>query len=160
MGKQSVRNGGGLLLLFLVLVVGCGVAIGSVTAPGAWYAGLKKPSFNPPNWVFGPVWTILYVLIAIAGWRIWARGGPGWAKTAWGAQLALNFLWPPVFFSARRVDLGLGVVLALFVAIVGFMIASWREDRVASLLFGPYAVWTGYASLLNAAVLYLNEAGA
>jgi len=156
MEKHSVRNGSSLLL-FLILVVGGGLAIGSVTAPADWYAKLKKPSFNPPNWVFGPVWTILYVLIAVAGWRIWSRGGPRAAKQAWVAQLALNFLWSPVFFSARRVDLGLGVVLALFIAITGFIVRSWREDRIASLLFGPYAMWVGYASLLNAAVLYLNE---
>ena len=81
------------LILFLVLVVGGGLAIGFLTAPGAWYAGLAKPSFNPPNWLFAPVWTVLYVLIAMAAWRIFERNRNGWLMKIWWAQLVLNFLW-------------------------------------------------------------------
>lgn len=81
------------LILFLVLVVGGGLAISYVTAPGEWYAGLAKPSFNPPNWLFAPVWTVLYVLIAVAGWRTFERDRAGWPMRVWWAQLGLNFLW-------------------------------------------------------------------
>lgn len=97
----------GSLALFLFLVIGGGLAIGYLTAPGEWYACLAKPSFNPPGWIFGPVWTVLYVLIAVAGWRIFERDRPGWQTRLWWAQLALNFLWSPVFFAAHRIGLAL-----------------------------------------------------
>lgn len=146
----------GSLALFLVLVVGGGLAIGLLTAPGAWYAGLAKPSFNPPGWVFGPVWTLLYVLIAVAGWRTFARDRAGWPMRLWWAQLALNFLWTPVFFAAHRIGLALLVVLLLLAAILAFIVLSWRRDRVAAWLFAPYAAWVAFASLLNAAIFALN----
>ena len=98
------------LVLFLVLVVGGGLAIGFVTAPGDWYAGLAKPAFNPPNWLFAPVWTVLYVLIAVTGWRTFERDRGGWPMRLWWAQLALNFLWSPVFFTAHRIGLALLVL--------------------------------------------------
>jgi tryptophan-rich sensory protein len=144
------------LILFLVLVLGGGLAIGFLTAPGAWYAGLAKPSFNPPNWLFAPVWTALYVLIAIAGWRIFERDRSGWPMRLWWTQLALNFLWSPVFFAAHRIALALLVILLLLAAILAFIAMSWRQDRVAASLFVPYAAWVGFASVLNAAILALN----
>jgi tryptophan-rich sensory protein len=101
------------ITLLLVLVVGGGLVIGFLTAPGEWYAGLSKPAFNPPNWIFAPVWSILYVLIAIAGWRSFERDRSGWPMKFWWGQLALNFLWSPVFFAAHRIDLALIVVLLL-----------------------------------------------
>lgn len=75
------------LLGFLVLVIGRGLAIGYVTAPGEWYAGLAKPSFNPPGWIFGPFWTVLYVLIAVAGWRTFERARRGWQMRLWWRSL-------------------------------------------------------------------------
>jgi len=142
--------------LFLTLVVGGGLAIGFVTRPDAWYAALVKPSFNPPNWLFGPVWTTLYVMIAVAGWRIWRSAGYGLAFSLWCVQLALNFAWSPAFFGLRNVGLALAVVLALLLAIVLFIRAAWSRDRAAALLFVPYAVWVSFASLLNAAIYQLN----
>ncbi|MDF2095318.1 tryptophan-rich sensory protein [Fodinicurvata sp. CAU 1616] len=144
------------LLPFLVLVLGGGLIIGLVTAPGAWYAALNKPSFNPPGWVFGPAWTLLYILIAIAGWRLWRQGHRGLPMTLWWAQLALNFLWSPLFFSAHRVDLALVVVLLLLLTIVAFITVTWRQDRPAALLFLPYAAWVAFAMLLNGAIWRLN----
>ena len=145
------------LVLFLLLVVGGGLAIGYLTAPGSWYAGLAKPSFNPPNWVFAPVWSLLYVLIAVAGWRSFERiRVTGLPMRLWWSQLALNFLWSPVFFGAHRIGLALLVILLLLVAILAFIAATWRQDRVAALLFAPYAVWVAFASVLNAAVYALN----
>ena len=142
--------------VFLVVTVGGGLAIGYLTRPGAWYAGLNKPSFNPPNWVFGPAWTILYVLIAIAGSRVFAVAGGGTAMAVWIAALALNFLWSPVFFGLRRPTAALAVVAALLAAIVMFIVLSWPVDRVAALLFLPYAAWVAFATTLNAAVVRLN----
>jgi benzodiazapine receptor len=144
------------LILFLLLVVGGGIAIGYLTAPGDWYAGLVKPSFNPPNWVFGPVWTFLYVLISVAGWRVWRKGSGGWSIRLWWAQLALNFLWTPMFFGAHRVGIALGIVLVLLATILTFIVASWRLDRASAYLFAPYAAWVAFASVLNGAILVLN----
>lgn len=147
---------GPILALFVVLVLGGGLAIGYLTAPGAWYAGLAKPWFNPPNWLFGPVWSLLYVLIAVAGWRTFERDPGGSAMKFWWAQLLLNFLWSPVFFTAQWIGLALIVVLLLLATILAFLAVSWRKDRVAAWLFVPYAAWVAFASLLNAAIFVLN----
>jgi benzodiazapine receptor len=141
---------------FVVLVVGGGMLIGFLTAPGPWYEALAKPSFNPPNWLFGPAWTILYVLIAIAGWRIWERERSGRAMQLWGLQLALNFLWSPVFFALHQIGLALLVVLLLLAAILAFIAVAWNRDRIAAWLFVPYAAWVAFASALNAALWQLN----
>jgi tryptophan-rich sensory protein len=145
-----------VLLGFLVLVIGGGLAIGYLTAPGEWYAGLDKPSFNPPGWVFAPVWTVLYVLIAVAGWRTFGRDRRGWPMRLWWAQLALNFLWSPVFFAAHRIGLALAIILLMLAAILAFIVMAWRQDRVAAWLFAPYAAWVGFASVLNGAIFALN----
>lgn len=144
------------LILFLALVVGGGLAIGIVTRPGAWYAALAKPVFNPPNWLFGPVWTVLYGLIAVAGWRVWRRAPKGAAMRLWAVQLALNFLWSPVFFGAQAVGAALVVVVLLLATVLAFIAVVWREDRLAAALFVPYALWVGFASLLNGAIHLLN----
>jgi tryptophan-rich sensory protein len=143
-------------VLFLVLAVGGGLAIGFLTAPGAWYAGLAKPSFNPPNWLFAPVWTALYILIAIAGWRIFERDRGGLPMLLWWAQLVLNFVWSPVFFAAHQIGLALVVILLLLAAILAFIATAWRKDRPAAWMFVPYAAWVAFASALNAAIFALN----
>lgn len=145
-----------VLLAFLVLVVGGGLLIGFLTMPGPWYEALQKPSFNPPDWLFGPAWTILYVLVAIAGWRIWLRDGSGRLMKLWWLQLALNFLWSPVFFGLELIAPALLVVACLLAAILAFIALAWRQDRVAALLFVPYAGWDAFATLLNAAIWQLN----
>lgn len=144
------------LILFLVLVVGGGLAIGYLTAPGEWYAQLAKPAFTPPSWIFGPVWTALYVVIAVAGWRVWRGDRGGWSIKLWWTQLVLNFLWPPIFFSAHQIGLALVVILLLLGAILAFMITSWARHRVTTWLFVPYAAWVAFASVLNASILALN----
>ena len=95
------------LALFLLFTVGGGLLTGLYNMPGEWYQGLVKPSFNPPPWLFGPVWTILYVLIAFAGWRTWQRRAEGPAMQVWFAQMVLNFAWSPVFFTAHAIDVPL-----------------------------------------------------
>ena len=146
----------GPLSLFLLLVVGGGLAIGFLTAPGEWYAGLAKPPFNPPNWVFAPVWTVLYVLIAVAGWRTFQRDRSSWPMKLWSAQLVLNFLWSPVFFAAHRIGLALLVILLLLAAILAFLVMSWRQSCVAAWLFAPYASWVAFAAVLNGSIWLLN----
>lgn len=144
------------LVAFMVLVVGGGSLIGAATPPGAWYAALEKPFFDPPGWIFGIVWPLLYVMIAIAGWRIFLRAPAGAAMRLWAAQLALNFLWSPVFFVLHSPGGALAVVLALLATILAFIAAARRVDGVAALLFLPYAAWVAFASLLNASILWLN----
>jgi translocator protein len=144
------------LLFFLLLVVGGGLAMGVLTAPDDWYAQLEKPAFTPPGWVFAPVWTALYVAIAVAGWRVWKRDRGGRAMGLWWAQLVLNFLWSPIFFSAHLIVVALVVVLLLLTAVVGFIASSWWQDRLAAWLFLPYAAWVAFASLLNASIAVMN----
>jgi tryptophan-rich sensory protein len=144
------------LIPFLVLVVGGGLVLGGLTTPGAWYAGLAKPSFNPPAWLFGPVWTVLYVFIAIAGWRVWQRDRGGLPMKFWWAQLALNFLWTPVYFGAHQIGLAFVVILLMLAAILAFIVTAWRLDRVAAGLFVPYAAWVAFASVLNGTIWALN----
>lgn len=146
----------GTLVLFLALVLSGGLIIGFVTAPGAWYATLSKPPFNPPSWIFTPVWTALYIMIGIAGWQVWRKGRHGAPMNLWWTQLALNFAWSPTFFLGNRIDVALGIIVLLLITIIGFIIVAWRQDRVASLLFVPYAAWVTFASVLNGAIWLLN----
>lgn len=141
---------------FLLLAVGGGILIGTLTAPGDWYANLNKPPFNPPDWIFGPVWTLLYVLIAMAGWRTWEAGKTSPTMTLWWIQMGLNFLWSPVFFVLHEVWMALVIILALFAVILMFIRRSGGKDRVSALAFVPYAAWVAFASLLNFSIAVLN----
>lgn len=144
------------LAVFVVFVVGTGFIIGYLNVPGGWYADLNKPWFNPPNWIFAPVWTAIYFLIAIAGWRTWERNRRHPAMRWWWTQMVLNFLWSPVFFSAHWTGGALAIILALLVSILAFIAQQWNQDRTSSAIFAPYAVWVGFASLLNLAIVRLN----
>jgi len=145
------------LALFILLVVGIGWTIGGTNLPGAWYAGLQKPPFNPPNLVFAPTWTVLYVMIAVAGWRTYLQEETtALPMQLWLAQMILNFLWSPVFFTLHHMTFALAIILTLLAVIVGFIWVQWRENRVAAGLFIPYAVWVAFASLLNYSIYRLN----
>jgi len=141
------------LILFIVVVMGGGIVIGTQTAPAEWFDALIKPSFNPPSWLFAPVWTLLYLCIAVAAWRVWPDGP---MRRIWVAQLVLNFAWSPIFFVAHLMGLALCVILLLLVTILIFIARAWEQDRVAAVLFVPYAAWVGFASALNGAFLWLN----
>ena len=145
-----------VLALFLAVSVGGGLLIGAFTLPGEWYEGLAKPWFNPPSWVFGPAWTFLYALIAIAGWRSWRTDPSGAPMKAWIAQMVFNFLWSPTFFALHWMGAALAVIGAMLLAILAFIAFSWSKDRIAALLFLPYAAWVCFAMALNAALLSLN----
>jgi len=146
------------LVAFVALVLGTGTAIGVLTGPDAWFASLAKPSFNPPNWVFAPVWTVLYVLIGIAGWLAWTEDRGGTAMKLWWSQLVLNFLWSPAFFALHRIGLALVIVSLLLVVIWTFVTLTARRLPSAALLFVPYGLWVGFATVLNAALWMLNPA--
>ena len=144
------------LLVFVVGVVGLGWLIGATNLPGEWYAGLVKPGFVPPNWAFPVAWTILYVMIAVAGWRTFRREPSGRAMQVWAAQLALNFVWSPVMFTMHQIGAALVILICLFVAIVTYISLETSRDRLAAALFVPYAAWVAFAGLLNAAIWRLN----
>jgi translocator protein len=150
------------LLLFLVVTF-VAAAVGSAATAGSvaeWYPTLRKPSWNPPSWVFGPVWTLLYVAMAVAAWRVWRRAESGAARATlglYGAQLALNALWSILFFGLRRPDLALVDVVLLWVLLLVLLVRFARVDRLAVVLWTPYVAWVGFASVLNATIWQLNR---
>jgi len=139
-----------------VSALGGWVTAGSV---GTWYQALHKPPFNPPDWIFAPVWSALYLMIAIAGWRAWRRAARQQARlalTAYAVQLGLNLSWSFVFFGARLIGPALTVIAALLAAILANALLFWRIERTAGALLLPYAAWVSFATLLNAALWRLN----
>ena len=131
-------------------------ALGGIATAGnvdGWYASADKPSFNPPNWLFAPVWTTLYAAMAVAAWLVWRRGGDLWT---WWVQLALNLAWTPVFFAGQWLWPALVVIIALDVAVAVTTVAFWRVSRPAGLLFVPYLAWVLFATALNTAIAALN----
>lgn len=145
-----------LLGVFLAIVIGVGAVIGVSTAPGEWYAGLEKPPFNPPNWIFGPVWFALYVMIAVAGWRTFLSEPNGTGMKLWYAQMVLNWLWSPTWFSLHWLWPAFVVIISILALIVFFIANRWTRDRISAWLFVPYAAWVGFASLLNLSIAILN----
>jgi tryptophan-rich sensory protein len=147
---------GFVLVCLAVSALGGWVTAGSVAT---WYPTLAKPTFNPPSWVFAPVWSLLYLMIALAGWRVWRRrslGGSRRAMTAYGLQLALNLAWSVIFFGGRMIGAALAEIVVLLAAILVTATLFWRIDRVAAMLLLPYAAWVAFATLLNAALWRLN----
>jgi translocator protein len=136
-------------------------AVATASSVKTWYQTLKKPAWNPPSWIFGPVWTILYLMMGVASWLVWREQGRGEEKKtalAWyGTQLGLNTLWSLVFFGLRRIGLaGLEIGL-LWTAILGTAVRFYRLRPLAGLLLVPYALWTTFAAILNATVWRLNK---
>jgi tryptophan-rich sensory protein len=151
------------IVICVLGVEALGIASGWLTAASipTWYATLERPPGNPPNWVFGPVWTVLYAMIGTA-WALIChqrKEVPGRSPAlAWFAgQLALNLAWTPVFFGAHRLGAALVVIVALLVAIGVTIFKFRRLDRLAALLLVPYFCWVAYASYLNAGYFVLNR---
>ncbi len=124
-----------------------------------WYQGLQKPSWNPPSWVFGPAWTLLYIMMAVAAWMVWREGG--WktqkrALTLFLVQWLLNALWTPLFFGLHWPGLAFAEIVLLWVAIVLTLVAFWRVKKTAGLLFVPYLAWVSFAAVLNFTIWRLN----
>jgi tryptophan-rich sensory protein len=127
--------------------------------PGPWYERLKKPWWRPPNWLFAPVWTVLYVMMAIAGWLIWRQvgfAGAGLTLAAYLLQLALNAAWTPLFFGLRRPDLGFFNIVLLWLSIVATIVLFAPISVAAALLLVPYLAWVMFAGALNFALWRLN----
>ncbi|WP_426240038.1 TspO/MBR family protein [Pararhizobium sp. DWP1-1-3] len=143
-------------ILFIVIVLGCGLLIGINNIPGEWYQSLAKPSFNPPNWIFAPVWSALYVIIGFVGARTFLNHRATAAMRFWVAQMVFNFAWSPLFFGFQEIAMALIVIAALLVSIVGFIVVSRKQDAVSALLFTPYLAWVAFATLLNASIFLMN----
>jgi translocator protein len=124
----------------------------------SWYMALAAPPGTPPNWAFGPVWTLLYVLIGTAAWLVWRRPGHRGPLLLWGWQLLVNAAWTPVFFGMHAIGVALAVILTLAMLICLTMIVFARSGRAAGLLMLPYLLWTCYAAYLNAGFWWLNPA--
>jgi tryptophan-rich sensory protein len=132
------------------------MTIGYLNMPGEWYAALRKPSFDPPDWIFAPVWSVLFVLIGVAGWRAWERNSDSTVRKLWITQMVLNFSWSPVFFSLNSIGAALAIIVGLLAAILAFIVRQWSVDRVSAGLFLPYALWVSFATVLNTALFLLN----
>lgn len=135
--------------------------IGSRFPPGSWYQGLAKPSWNPPNSIFAPVWSVLYVAIALAGW-LYSRSASGPLRldlvlVLWVVQLVLNAAWSWLFFGLHSPGAAFIDILLLLTVIVWFAFAAHRTSPASAWLFVPYAVWVLFATTLNAAIWYLNR---
>lgn len=142
------------LILFLLIVAA--VAMSGVSfQPGAWYAGLAKPFWTPPDWLFPPVWTLLYIMIAVAGWLSFA-GHDRRLQILWVMQLLFNALWSWLFFGEHWIAAGLIDILAMLACIAAIVRIAWRPQRAVAWLMLPYLAWVGYATTLNAAILLLN----
>src|ERR1035437_3199302 len=126
----------------------------------SWYAGLKKPSFNPPNWIFGPVWTTLYILMGVAAWTVWQQplSQLRTYSLAWFAiQLGLNFLWSLIFFRWHAIADALGEISILWLAILATMVMFWEVYPLAVWLMVPYLAWVSFATVLNLGIFRLNR---
>ena len=143
------------LVCFIAVVLTVGLLIGYSAPPGPWYQSLEKPPFNPPNWVFPIAWTFLYVLIAVAGWRVLIiEGLTGWTGRAWFAQMALNWAWPPVFFGLQMPFAALAIIVLLFYCIIAFLMVA--RDDFARLCFLAYGAWVAFATVLNGWIAFAN----
>lgn len=149
------------LIYFFLLCYLVAFISGLLTRPEipTWYASLAKPSWRPPNWLFGPVWTILYGLMALAAWRVWrspASPRRKMALTLFGLQLALNFLWTPTFFTFHQLGVAFVIVVLLLVTLLLFIARARKVDRFAAALFVPYVLWVSFAAALNYTVWVMN----
>ena len=153
--------------LKFIIAVSVPLAVGGLsgfaTASGVatWYPTLTKPSFNPPAWVFGPVWTVLYMMMGVAAFLIWRRGfateGVKLALAVFALQLALNGLWSILFFGLQAPGWALVEIIALWCAITASAVLFWRVAPAAGMLLLPYLAWVSFATVLNASLWWLNR---
>ena len=162
--KRSDIGTGKDVLAFVLLVglcLGVGGLGGAVTAESVttWYTTLNKPTFNPPNWIFGPVWTALYILMGIAAWRVWRAADRDTARgplAVFALQLAVNLGWSVAFFGLRNPGLAVIVILALDLLVLATALMFRRIDRLAAWLLVPYLAWISFATVLNTTIWRIN----
>ena len=145
------------LLPFLVAVA-VAAGVGGLAAAGsqATYRALELPPYAPPSWLFGPVWTVLYVMIGVAGWLLWRAGGWDRVTWLWVVQLVLNLGWTPLFFAADLYTVALVEILLLAGSVALLIAWAWHRSRAAAWLLVPYLAWVCFATALNAGIVVLN----
>ena len=148
----------GIALMLFIAAAFAAASVGALFTPGAWYAELTKPTWNPPAWVFAPVWTLLYISIGVSGWLVWRRTGLllSIAFTVFTVQLVLNGTWSWLFFGLHRPDLAFADIVLLWLSILATLLLFWRETWVAGALLIPYLAWVSFATLLNWTLWRLN----
>lgn len=155
-----MRGAAGLVVLLLVVYAVAAIGSGFTTpAVREWYPSLIKPSFSPPNWVFGPVWTALYTMMAVAAWLVLRSAEKRQLQVPmvlFGVQLALNLAWSILFFGLRRPDLGMVDIVLLWLAILATTLTFWRIKPIAGALLIPYLLWVSFAAALNFELWRLN----
>jgi benzodiazapine receptor len=148
-----------IALVFFLAAAFLAGFIGAQFPPGPWYASLAKPSWNPPDWIFAPVWTLLYLLMGISAWLVWKTAGFAGAKSAmtlFFIQLALNAIWSWLFFGLHMPGAALVEIVLLWLAILATIILFWGVRPTASLLLLPYLAWVAFAAVLNWQIWRLN----
>ena len=148
-----------VLSISLCFVLGSSGGLITINEIPGWYAALQKPSFNPPNWLFGPVWTALYIMMGVAFYLVWRNppsAGRKKALRAFLVQFALNCAWTPVFFSLHQLGAALVVIVLMWLAILRTIFLFAPFSKTASWLLVPYISWVSFATLLNAAIWWLN----
>ncbi len=162
-GKANYRNPKvmqiGALIGWLALTF-CAAATGAFVSTGGWYADLIKPAWNPPGWVFGPVWTTLYIMMAVAAWLVWREGG--WKVqrlplTMYLMQWLLNALWTPLFFALHQPGWAFAEILILLATLLVTILLFWQVKLAGALLLVPYTLWTAFAAVLNFTIWQLNS---
>ena len=150
-------------VLAVAVPLSVGALSGFATAGGVatWYPTLTKPTFNPPAWIFGPVWTVLYIMMGIAAFLVWRQGSPTpWVKPAlalFTVQLIFNGLWSVLFFGMQSPGLAFAEIILLLLAIVATLWLFWRVVPIAGMLLLPYLAWVMFATLLNGSIWLLNR---
>jgi tryptophan-rich sensory protein len=150
------------ILALMAFAAACvaAAAAGSIFRPGAWYEQLAKPSWRPPNWLFAPVWTILYLMIAISGWLVWRQAPAAEIKlplAAYFLQLLLNAIWTPIFFGLHRTGAASIEIVLVWISIACTIVLFWPISTPAALLLVPYLLWVSFAAALNISIYVLNR---
>ncbi len=146
-----------LVFIGILLMTLAAPSLGAFSPPSDWYQNINKPSWNPPPWIFGPVWSALYLMMATAAFLVWRTQGWSRAMTAYLVQLIFNAAWTPLFFGAKRIDWAFVDILALWFAIVVTILCFWRINRIAAWLLAPYLGWVSFATVLNATLWAMNR---
>lgn len=146
-------------MTFYIFLIACCAAAstGIIFKPGSWYDALQKPGFTPPKWLFPVAWTVIYLLLAWAGYRLTLIPGSQLVLALWAAQIALNTLWTPVFFGAHRILAGMVILAALWLTVATMLVLALQLDLVTGLILFPYLVWLSVAAALNFSILRHNR---
>lgn len=146
-------------MTFFILLLACAAAAstGFLFKPGPWYESLVKPSFTPPNWMFPVAWTLIYLLLAWAGYRLTLIPGSQVVLALWAAQIALNTLWTPVFFGAHHIFAGMVILMVLWLVVAAMVVMALQLDVITGLILFPYLAWLCVAAALNFSILFKNR---